>query len=295
MATPKTLSELTYRVATELKSVRQGTVTTGTSASSFTDTVRIESADYWNSGPCWCIDTTDDLAPIGQWGIISDFASGGVFTLASALTASWTAGDTYAVGRRRFPLDIIVQQTNAAYQELGKVPSSDTSLATTQNTTQYTIPNVAIEDLREVWLQTSDTYPSEKGWVKIPRGEWRQELSTLYMPQYSEDYTIKLVYIAEPTLMSAYSDAISAYVHPNRIVYKAAANCLMWRSDKINSTNVQNAINQRVNYLLDLDQKAKYDFPIVVPKRDNGLFIVGFTGDRDDLEVVTPPGLVHLG
>lgn len=296
MAVPKTLAELTYMVASELKSVRQGFVTTGTSSSSFTDTGRLESADYWNSGPVWCINTTDSLAPIGQWSTISDFAAGGVFTLLTALTATWTAGDTYAVGRRRFPLDIIIQQTNAAYRELGKVPEIDATLVTAQDTTEYTIPDAAIEDLREVWLQTDDTEPKVKGWVKIPRGEWRQELDTLYVPQYSEDYNIKLVYVAEPPLLADYDDAISPYVHPNRIIYKAAANCLMWRSDKINSTSVQNAINQRVNYLLDLDQRAKYEFPIVVPKRDNKLFMVSFTGDRDDsMEVVTKIGYVHLG
>jgi hypothetical protein len=295
MAVPKKLGELAYAVAVELKAVREGTITTGTLKNGFTDTFRTETNDYWNKGTFFVLSHALDAAPFGEVREVTDFVTGAAITLKSDLSANITAGDRYAISRRRYPYDVIVQHINSACRDLGQLPSSDVSIVTTQNATQYTIPDVACKDLREVYLQTSDTFASVKGWYKIPRGEWRQEGNILYVPQYSEDYTVKLVYVGEPTMLTAETDEISEFVHPNRIIYKAAAGVLMWRSDRLTATSVISAINQRVNYFLDMDQKASYRFPIVLPKRDNKLFIVSFTGDRDYDDVVTPPGLVHLG
>ena len=291
-----TLASLAYMVASELKSIREGTTTTA-SISAPVDSLRSEAANYWQYGPFWVLYANAGSAPTGEYQNVSSF-QGGTVTLAATLSATIPSGSRYAIGRRRFPLDVIVQNINSAYQELGDIPLvDDTSLSTTSNTTEYTIPQAARNKLLQVWLQTETTYTNVHGYIQIPHGQWRQETATLYLPQLSSDAdTIKLVYADQPSMLVAYGDQLSPYVHPKLIVYKAAANVLMWRAERINDTASANAINQRVNYFLDLDQKAKYSHPIHMPKRQDfgALANMEFTGGRDGARVNVSPGFVNL-
>lgn len=293
---PATLATLTYMVAGELKTLREGTVTTA-SISAPVDTLRAEASNYWRYGPFWVLNANNGSAPQGEYQNIASFG-GGTMTLAGNMSATIPVGARYAIGRARYPLDIIVEQVNAAYQELGHIPQTDVSLVTLVNTTQYTIPQAAREVLLQVWVQSQIVYPAVKGYIEIPHGAWRQELNTLYMPQLSAyPYIIKLVYAAAPSLLVAYSDTISDYVHAARIVYKAAANVLMWRAERISDSSSFNAINQRVNYFLDQDQKAKYDHPIHMPKRRSFGALAGtdFTGgNRDAIRQNVKPDYVRI-
>lgn len=293
---PITLATLTYMVASELKTLRQGTVTTA-GINSIVDSLRTEATNYWQYGPFWVLYANNGAAPSGEYQNVSS-SGGGTISLAGSLSATAPVGSTYAVGRRRYPLDIIIEQINAAYQELGHLPQTDTSLVTLANTTQYTIPQAAREVLLQVWIQTQIVYANVKGWIQIPHGQWRQERDTLYLPQLSAyPYMIKLVYGAPGSMLVNYSDTISDYVHPARIIYKAAANVLMWRGERINDNASANAINQRVNFFLDQDQKAKYDHPIHMPRKQDTSQLAGvdFTGgNRDPIRQNVKPGYVRL-
>jgi len=266
MATPSNLSDLTYMTAVELKSVKEGLVTTA-GATTFADSFRTETADYWNRGPAWIVATPTLAAPMGEFGIVLDYASGSV-TLRSALSASAPIGATYALGRKRYTLDILIQQVNAAYRRLGKIPQIDVSLTTAPNTTEYDIPVAAQKYLREVYLQTKTGVAVDYGWKKLPYGRWREENGHLYLPQLTGGYKLKLVYVGEPATLAAWNNAISPYVHPNRIVFRAASNVILWRSERLGEQQAQ-ALMTRVNALLDDDQRAEYDHPIHMPKRGN--------------------------
>ena len=263
---PPTLADLTYFVAVELKSAREG-VTDVASIDAIIDTAgRLESDDYWNTGPALILDTPTGSVPQGEYGVVSDFGSGTV-TLRSNWSATVPVGSTYALGRRRYPLDLLAQCVNAAYRDLGKIPLVDiTSLTTLQSTTQYTIPAAARKDLREVWIQTIMDIPDSLGWHEIPHGTWRQENALLFLPQLSLDRALKLVYIDESPQLVDYNDVLSPFVHPKRIIYKAAAHALLWRSEKLNPA-AQSQYNQKVNYFLDQDLRAQNDHEIVMPPK----------------------------
>lgn len=278
-------------VAVELKSVREG-VTDTASISAIIDTVgRLESDDYWNTGPGWITKTSDGSAPQGEYGVVSDFG-GGTATLRSSLTATVPSGASYALGRRRYPLDLLAQSANAAYRDLGKIPQTDTSLTTTTSTTQYTIPAAARKDLREVWIQTVLSQDNIKGWKKLVYGtHWRQENTLLYVPQLYVGRLLKLVYVDESPQLSSYSDTLSDYVHPKRIIYKAAAHCLLWRAEKLNPA-AQSQVLQRVNYFLDLDLRAERDHEIHMPVKPNKTMTLRSwmkpTVSDDDFETPAP-------
>lgn len=295
MAIPNTLADLTYAVAVELKTVREGVITTGASQTIFSDTLRTEGPDYWNGGPFWLLYQSPGTAPTGEWSVVTDFANGQA-TITPGTTVNMAVGARYAMGRRRYPQDILIQAVNEAYRDLGMIPASDeATLVTAEDTTQYTLPADAVVDLREVWLETDTDLPASHGWVKLDKGYWRQELGTLYIPQLPTDdaYAVKVVYVGQAPTLVDYDDTLSPYIHPKRIVYKAAANCLLWRAERVSSTSIANAINQRVNFLLDMDQKAKYEHPIIAPPKANKILSVQFTGGPD-MELNTKPGIVNL-
>jgi len=283
---PKTLADLTYDVAVELRSVREGVVTSAANDKIIDVTRRTETVDYWNKGPAWILKANSGSAPQGQFGTVSDFA-GGTITMDANFTATVPVGARYAVGRRRYPLDVIKMFLNAAYRDLGRVPNTDESVITATQSTQYTLPSAVAKDLREVYIQTVIGIDDDKGWVKIPYGAWRQEENILYISQLPIDRILKLVYVDETVDLMEYTDTLSPYVHPRRVVYKAVADCLSWRAERLSPAQ-QNQINQRINYFLDLDMQAKFEHHIVIPQKPNKLFVPSWRYDTEHDEFNAP-------
>jgi hypothetical protein len=216
-------------------------------------------------------------------------------TLSSGLSVDPTALQTprYAVGRRRFPYDILVQSVNAAYRALGHIPQVDQSLLTTVQTTQYTIPVAAREQLREVYMQTRLSMPLNWGWFRLPYGYWYQERDLLFVPQLPVPRYLKLVYMAEPTELALFDDQISDLVHEHRIIYRAAAEALLWRAERLSPAQLTIVMN-RVNALLDQDKAMEYEHPIKEPQRGNKILTIPLISRDERIEPYTPPNWVKL-
>jgi len=282
-----TLAELTYLTAVELKSVREGVLTTAGMAS-VVDTQRAEGADYWNKGPFWVTYANSGSAPTWEYATVSDFDTGTMtFSSTVPFTASVPLGASYAVGRRRYPLDIIKQQLNLAYKMLDNVPMTDESLTTATETTEYDIPAAAQRDLRQVWIKTRTAVATDPGWIEHKQKIWRQEAGHLYLPQLGVGDTIKLVYVGTPSMLVDYDDTISDLVHPSRLIYKAAAGVILWRAGRLTG-NQRSALMDEARRLLEEDQRASYDHPIVLPPRPaKGLMISLGRSEAED-EFTTP-------
>jgi hypothetical protein len=219
---------------------------------------------------------------------VADFDSGTlIFSSSIPFTASVPLGASYAVGRRRYPLDIIKQQLNMAYKLLDSVPMIDESLTTADQTTEYDIPVAAQRDLRQVWIKTRTAVATDPGWVEHMQKIWRQEAGHLYLPQLGIGDTIKLVYVGTPPMLVEYSDTISDLVHPSRLIYKAAAGVILWRAGRLTG-NQRSALMDEARRLLEEDQRAFYDHPIVLPPRPaKGLMVTLGRSEVED-EFTTP-------
>lgn len=275
MAVPATLADLTFRTASELGVVLEGSATSA-SATLLIDTIMLtQSADYWNGGAWWVLNGSQT----GQMGRVGDYTVGTI--TATGLSGTVASGDDFAVAKRRYPYYLLVQKVNEAYRELGQIPAENTALTTVAGQREYAIPAIVKYDVREIWIQTDNTDSDSNDWMRLPQAY--QLLSTLYIPDgLPEDYTIKLVYIGEPARLDLATDAISSFIHPNRIVYKACAKILMWHRRRVGARKAQ-LINQDVNYFLDLDNRAKYEFPHQgIKQRSNKIVTWSSVSTADD-------------
>jgi hypothetical protein len=236
-----TLFDLTYQTARKLKSAVEGTATGGTTTTVIDTVARTEDDDYWNGGTVWVLRDAGGAgaAPEKEYGEVTDFAaSTDTLTLRSALTAAVAAGDKYAVARSRFPLWLLVQEVNSALQEMPPILITDTtSITTADEQTEYTLPNVANLDLREVWIQTVDDDADDNRWVKLHN--WRVQFTatgtadTLILPwQYASGYDLKLVYTGIHPELHAAGDELSEQVDPSVVTNRAALGCAEWYRNK---------------------------------------------------------------
>lgn len=275
-----TLFDLTYQVAVLLGNVREGTVT-GAGSGYFEDTVELASLDndYLNLGTCWVTDTTDDGAPKGEYRVITDFNNANKrVTLRSALSASLAAGDTYAVANSRFPLSLLVQKVNAVIRHMGQVPVTDISITTVDDQREYTLPAAASLDLRRVYVQTnkdSGNYQWQPvlNWsVQISAAETAETLLLSY--DLDGGYLLKLVYGSLHGEMRAYDDTLNEVVHPDRVIYQAAADCLGWYMAKTRLNDYKDVQQQ----LLAKAEEAKALWRLPpLPSRDAKVLIIKST------------------
>lgn len=87
--------------------------------------------------------TTDGLAPVDQFSIVSAFNDDGAsptFTFAPAITAPFQSGDYYQIAAGQYNLYTALRVCNRAIRNMGMVPLNDISLVGTASTTVYALP-----------------------------------------------------------------------------------------------------------------------------------------------------------
>src|SRR3990167_3649802 len=173
----KTLFDITYELSNELKQTTRGTATGGSTTTildSVERAVATEVDDLWNGGTAWILYDAGGAgaAPQGEYGYISDFANtGGVITLRTALTTALASGDEYAIANLRYPLQVLIQNINAALGIIEKVDKTTVVIAADQ--TEYSLPSDVLS-LKEVWIQANDD-ANDNDWQKLY--DWDTEKS----------------------------------------------------------------------------------------------------------------------
>lgn len=252
----QTLFDLTLRTAIQLQAVRQGTATGGaTNTIIDTNLLATLDDDYYKQGTYWVTDTTDDGAPENEMGIISAFVgSTGTATLQDTLSAAIAAGDKWAMCAPRFKLYELIQQINEALYIDGYIPVTDTSLTTVADQREYTLPQAATLDLRDVKIYTNND--SDRN-IPIPSLNYEIRYTatgsadTLVLDQdYTAGLTIELTYGAQHADLEVSTDKLNDSIHPDRIVYAAAANAMRAYRDRTRLKHLDGTIDM-------LDRKAQ--------------------------------------
>src|SRR3990170_1504342 len=304
----ETLATATYRLARELGIVVEG-VATGGSATTLIDTNDLTQADdYWNGASLWILRDSAEAAaaPEGEFAIVSDFATtGDTLTLrnvaagtGNALTAAAAAGDRYALGKKRYPMHILIQRVNQALVEMGTIPITDTTTVDTASAqTEYSLPIAANTDLREVWFQTITGDTNDNRWRKMH--DWYIQRSAtgvadlLMLPlQYPAPRDIKIVYMDVHPSLDDHDDKISEHVHISRVVMEAIVLALHWRKQKIGLGDP--TLNDQLAFYtgpqadgLSRLAKARRDYPIRAPQAHRRFLVMGQRIAED--EFYTPP------
>lgn len=284
------LFDLIYRTARMLGTVTEGTATGGSTTTIADTNDRIEANDFWNGGTAFLIRDAGGAgaAPEKQSSVISDFAlTGGIITLRTALTAAAATGDKYGVTRERYPRPLLIQKVNEALQKLGTVPVVDTTtLDTTTNQTEYTLPVAAKFDLRQVFVQGKTGDTNDNQW--IPYLHWH--IGTAAAGSTGLIFTdhqlftgrdIRIVYMADHAELHADGDDLSEYIHMDRVIYEAAAGCLLHRKQLDGRDDP--TLNEQINYMVDRAQRAALMYPVQAPPKQHRLPSVGALWTRDAL------------
>lgn len=235
-----TLFDLVYKTAVKLPGgVREGAATGG-STTTIVDTVGLADLDddYFNKGTAYIVQTTDAGAPQGQYRQITDFVSSTkTVTVSPAFSATVGAADIYAVMTSRFPLHTIIQKINEVLTSLPAYPVTDiASLVTVENQRDYTLPAATRRDLRDVQVETGTSATARKyvpvvNWDIIPATSSAGEILHLSY-DLPAGKILKLEYAEYHPQMLDYNDALEEVIHPDRIIYEAAALCVQWYQDK---------------------------------------------------------------
>ena len=169
-------------------------------------------------------------APEGETARVTAYVGGtGSLTLVSGdLSAAAAAGDVYGVTVVR--RDLMIQAINNALRDAGRLPAENTSLTTAAATREYTIPAAAKHDLRQVWIATRKSRPYDfveyRYWRQI-RNKSTYDLEFLDQPP--SGYTIRLVYGAFHSRVTADSDTIQDIIPLDWLTWRSSYHLYRWR------------------------------------------------------------------
>lgn len=173
-------------------------------------------------------------APEGEMQRISSYVSGTyTHTVDTAFTVAPASGDYVAIANSDIPLREMYRAINNALVKVGEIPLTDTSLTTSSNKTEYTLP-VALkrEDLLRVEYQANTGDSDDNDWTHI--GDYDVlpaapgSTALLRIPQIVSGRTIRLTYMGVHPTVSTYSSYISEYIHPAVLIPAVTKEILRW-------------------------------------------------------------------
>lgn len=173
----------------------------------------------------------------------------------AAMTGNNADGDYFA-WQNEFEEAELLLLVNRAMEEIGDIPTKDTSITTADAQTEYTLP-VAVKagNIRKVEYQTNTGDANDNDWKFIP--DWDIEPATagnagvLILPQLTAGRTVKIEYAGLHPELTAYTGDIQDEIHPS--LAKAALKIA------IANTRAEGAINSARGYNLGFN-KAQDEF-----------------------------------
>lgn len=274
-----TMFDVVYHTAVALGIVSVDTTATGGSTTTIVDTKRTEADDLWNGGTAFAMESS-------EYSKVTDYVlSTHTITVSPAFSQVMVSGNRYALAKKRYPLDIIVQQINRALQSLGSIAVTDTdSIVTVTSQTEYDLPVEASYDLRQVWFQTNTTSSTDNEWVNLHN--WSVQPGDIGVGNVlvlhsglDGGYKLKLVYTGKhPTVYSA-TDEISESVYIDRLVASAVVNCMTWLYQKTNDITVMQQLTAARQKQAEADQR----YPMRLPHRTTKLLTLSNNSESDDI------------
>lgn len=275
------LFNLTYLVAVKLGTVLEGIATGGSATTVIDLNDRLEADDYWNRGTVWILRDAAGAgaSPEGKYSIVNDFVKAtAVITLRDTVTDGVAAGDKYGVGKRRYPLHILIQKINDALRGMGQIPLTDFTLVSVAGQSEYSLPspNMGL-DLRDVAIQQiqdsdDNEWDSLYDWdlQKSPTGTADK---IIIRSPIATGKTIRLTYMDYHGTLNIYTDRLNDNVHTDRVVIEAAELCLDWRKAKLGGGDP--TVGEAADKMAAKAAEARRDHPIDAPSPTPHLFILG--------------------
>lgn len=144
-------------------------------------------------------------------------ASTNTIQLSPNFTAAIAVGDKYGIAKNIIDLNTMIEIVNDALQSIGTVQLSDTSITTTEGTTEYAIPVGLKYKISGVQVQTELTTGNEE-YVTVSNYYLLNSAAgstglLCFTESLTAGYKLKILYEAEHPKLNAMSDKLSETIH----------------------------------------------------------------------------------
>lgn len=235
--------------------------------------------DEWKGGAIF-IARADGAAPEGEFAKIAGFeASTGTFTLATALSAAIAAGDHYALSSAYYPLETVIELTNAGLRALGDIPLvDDQTLVTGSGESSYaaTIEWSRRRPLRIDYqaipgLTAMDPWRTLHDWDFVPAAPGVPGL-ILFADALPTGRKLRVWYQAAHPTLRAFDDPVADSIPPELAVAAGVERALRWQNARLGGSDTRLAARWQQAQVELAD--ARRAFPIWRPRRAAKLLAV---------------------
>lgn len=276
-----TLSNVLYDCLKQIGKIKTRTATGGsttTAIDSGLSSLELSDGDYVG-GYLFVQETTDGLAPKGEFKKISAFvASTGTFTTAS-FSAAIGAGDTigYITNPFEYVLEDIIHGVNMGLRQLGTIDVVDTAtLTTADEKTEYAASvDWKYNKPKRIDFQTVTTDSDNNEWVETKAWDWIPAApgSTgliIFKEQPDSGNKIRVWYEGVHPELVTYDDIISETVHPTLAQLSCLERILFTKNAEKNGSD--QTVKEMYNWASESLEKAKSDYATIKEKhKDIGL------------------------
>ena len=267
---------------------------TGTPSKTSAPVGELAAKDSVKEGTLFCVETTDNEAPEGEYRRITAYAkssTAGTFTVAD-FSATLTAADTIAVVNDLYPIYTMESLANRAMSKLGDIVIVDTTtLDSASNKTEYALEIAAKRKLLRVDYQTNTADANDNRWYTlfdvetIPANPGVAGL--LILEQLDADRDIRYWYMDVHPRLNTYDDFIDEVINPQLASLALTVAALEWQKARLEDEET----TQLLNYYREEFRIAKQELPIQRPPRKSRFI----TMPRKEKGTYTGvPGLVRL-
>jgi len=205
---------------------------------------------------------------------------GGKVTLATggSTTTAIASGDRIIIVAPDFPLYDVIEAVNDALKYLSRIPRYDTSITTTNNQTEYTLP-LAVKGgkILDVEVQGITTDANDNRWQPVPN--WREGFAaagstgTFRIAQYASGYIVRISYMAEHLRVDAFDDYIDEFFDRNLVHACVFAHALQWKNDRdrLSGGADEQTVALEQKAWSQLDRELVRNRPPIPPRRIQGM------------------------
>lgn len=233
-------------------------------------------------------------APEGEYGRISAF-SGTTFTI-DTVSAAIASGDSILLANPKIPLTQMIQAINNGITDLGFIAGINTSITTTADTTEYTLP-VALksDDLIDVMYQGRTGNSADNEWISI-KSQSHVEPSAagstaiIYLPFLPTSRTVRIIYNGYHPLLTAYNSTINEQVSETLATAAAIDKALTWLVSKRGNSALGTFLIQRWNDAKQTLEKWRLERPLYKPHMKPKYFVSNNTNpDNGQVQPIFNP------
>lgn len=202
-------------------------------------------------------------------------ASTNTIQLSPSFSSAVGAGDRYGIAKNIIDIHTLVELINDALQSLGTIQLTNTSITTSTNVSEYSLPVNLKYRITSVQMQTDDSVGDNQwndlfNYYVVNSGPGSTGL-LIFTEPLPGGYTLKIFYEAEHPLISAYSDSISETLHSEYVTKLVVDRALEYQVRRTNGTDpfllqtsnkaMQDVQDARARFSQPKHKRAKYITP----------------------------------